>query len=200
MTATGHRYGRRRGRALLVVGLLLALGAAVLLAGGRVLGPDGPLATSDDPSDVASAAPVDVDDLMDDAVTNPDGSVTVSLDDDQAAGLVASALTRASGRSLRDVSVDLVEPEGRADGRLLVRGRLDEPALPVDAVVDLHLVDDAVRPTVRDVSVGPVPVPPGTREDLNRQIGQLALVAEDQLTVEQLSTSDGVLELRGRPR
>lgn len=200
MTATGRRYGRRRGRALLVVGLLLALGAAVLLAGGRVRAPDGPLATSDDPSDVASAAPVDVDDLMDDAVTNPDGSVTVSLDDDQAAGLVASALTRASGRSLRDVSVDLVEPEGRADGRLLVRGRLDEPSLPVDAVVDLHVVDDAVRPTVRGVSVGPVPVPPGIREDLNRQIRQLALVADDQLTVEQLSTSDGVLELTGRPR
>jgi len=43
-------------------------------------------------------------------------------------------------------------------------------------------------------------VPAGTREDINRQIRGLALVAEDRFTVQELSTADGALVLTGRAR
>jgi len=200
MTVTGGGHRRRRGRAGLVVALLVAAGVVVLLTGGIPLAPGGSTSASAEPTPPIDTTPVTVDEVFDRAVTNPDGSATVSLDAEETAGLVTSALARAPAQSLRDLSVDLVEPEGDADGRMIIAGRLDEPSLPVEAVVDLRVVDDAVRPTVRDVRVGPVPLPAGTREDVNRQMRQLALVAEDQIAVEDLSTSGDVLVLTGRPR
>lgn len=193
----GGRHPRRR--ALLVIGLLVVAGVVVLATAGRPPARGGsPNAASSDPTDGAS--PLAVDDVLERAVANPDGSVTVTLDDDEAAGLVASALARAPNRPLGDVSVDLVAPEGDADGRMIVAGRLDEPSLPVEAVVDLRVVDDAVRPTVTDVRVGPVPLPAGVRRELDRQVARLALVAEDRLTIRELSTADDALVLTGRPR
>lgn len=192
---------RRRRRALLVVALLVAAGAIVLVTGGIPLAPGGATTSaSAEPTSTPDTTPVTVDEVLDRAETNPDGSVTVSLDDDETAGLVASALARAPAQRLRDVSVDLVEPEGDADGRMVIAGRLDEPSLPVEAVVDLRVVDDAIRPTVSDVRVGPVPLPPGAREDIDQQVRQLALVAEDRIAVEDLSTTGGALVLTGRPR
>jgi len=189
----------RRGRALLAVGLLVVAGVVVLATAGRPPARGGaPNAASSDPT--AGASPLAVEDLLDRTVANPDGSVTVTLDDHEAAGLVASALARAPSRPLRDVSVDLVAPEGDADGRMVVAGRLDEPSLPVEAVVDLRVVGDAVRPTVTDVRVGPVPLPADVRLELNRQVDRLALVAEDRLTIRELSTTDDALVLTGRPR
>jgi hypothetical protein len=200
VTVTGGRHPRRRGRALLLVALLVAAGVVVLVTGGIPLAPSGSTSASAEQTSPADAPPVSVDKVLDRAETNPDGSVTVSLDADETTGLVASALARAPAQPLRDVSVDLVEPEGDADGRMVVAGRLADPSLPVEAVVDLRIVDDTVRPTVRDVRVGPVPLPAGTREDINRQMRQLALVAEDQIAVEGLSTAGGSLVLTGRPR
>ena len=163
--------------------------------------PDGGASTtSDAPASSPAPTSVTVADVLDRAETNPDGSVTVSLDDDETAGLVASALTRAPRQPLRDVGVDLLPPEGDADGRLLVTGRLEQPSVPVEAVVDLRVVDRTVRPTVQDVSIGPVPVPAGVREDIDRQVRELALVADDQLAVEELTTTQDTLVLTGRPR
>lgn len=195
MTVRRDRARRSRGRALLVIALLVIAGVVVLATVG------GPPARGRSPSTAsADPSPLVVDDLLDRAQPNPDGSVTVTLDDEDAAALVAAALARAPNRPLRDVAVDLVAPDGDADGRLVVAGRLDEPSLPVEAVVDLRVVDAAVRPTVTDVRVGPVPVPAGTRKDINRQIRGLALVAEDRFTVQELSTVDGALVLTGRAR
>ena len=198
MTVTGGRRRPRRGRALLLVVLLAIVGGVVLVTGGIPLAPSG--STSAEPASSAGATAVTVDNVLDQAKTNPDGSVTVSLDADETTGLVASALARAPEQPLRDVSVDVVEPEGDADGRMVVAGRLDDLSLPVEAVVDLRIVRDVVRPTVRDVRVGPVPLPSGTREDINRQVRQLALLADDQIAVEDLSTAGGSLLLTGRPR
>ncbi|HSJ44035.1 MAG TPA: hypothetical protein VK923_05050 [Euzebyales bacterium] len=198
MTVTGGRRRPRRGRALLLVALLAIVGGVVLVTGGIPLAPSG--STSPEPASSAGATAVTVDNVLDQAKTNPDGSVTVSLDADETTGLVASALARAPEQPLRDVSVDVVEPEGDADGRMVVAGRLDDLSLPVEAVVDLRIVRDVVRPTVRDVRVGPVPLPSGTREDINRQVRQLALLADDQIAVEDLSTAGGSLLLTGRPR
>lgn len=199
MTASwGHH---RRRRALLAVALLVAAGVFVLVSGGVVPAQPSPsTSASAEPTAPAETTPAAVDEVLDGAEANPDGSVTVSLDAGETTGLVASALARAPAQPLRVVSVDLVEPEGDADGRMVVVGRLDEPSLPVEAVIDLRVVDEAVRPTVRDVRVGPVPLPPGTREDINQQVRQLALVADDQIAVEDLSTAGGALVLTGRPR
>lgn len=198
MTATwGHH---RRRRALLVVALLVTAGVFVLVSGGMPAQPSPSTSASAEPTAPAETTPAAVGEVLDGAEANPDGSVTVSLDAGETAGLVASALARAPAQPLRVVSVDLVEPEGDADGRMVVVGRLDEPSLPVEAVIDLRVVDETVRPTVQDVRVGPVPLPPGTREDINQQVRQLALVADDQIAVEDLSTAGGALVLTGRPR
>jgi hypothetical protein len=201
MTVAGGPDSRRwRRRAVLVVALLVAAGAVVLVSGGIPLVAGGSTSASADPTSSADITPMTVEEVLDRAVPNPDGSVTVSLDARETTGMVASALARTPTQPLRDVSVDLVEPEGDADGRMVVAGHLDEPSLPVEAVVDLHVVDDAVQPTVRDVRVGPVPLPAGTREDINRQVRELALVAEGRIAVEDLSTAGDALVLTGRPR
>lgn len=197
MTAAPRRYRRRRGRALAVVGLLLVAGAYLLFAGAA---DRSPRRTGADATATPAVAAVRIDDVLDDAVTNPDGSVTVTLDRAETSGLVAAALERAPSQPLHDVSVELVDPEGDAAGRMIVDGRLQDPSLPVEAVVDLRVVDDAVRPTVRDLRVGPVPVPAGVAADINRQVQQLALVADERIAVEDLSTIDGALVLTGRRR
>lgn len=183
---------------MLAIALLVVIGLVVVAALDPRLRPADRTTASAAPT--ARGTPETVDDAFDATETNPDGSVTVTLDDAAATGLVTVALANASIQRLRDVSVELVEPEGGADGRMIVSGRLDEAPLPVEAVVDLRVVDDAVRPTIRDVRVGPFPLPAGTRGDLERQVRELALLVEDRLTVERLSTSEGVLLLTGRRR
>jgi hypothetical protein len=190
-------YRRRRGRAIVVVVLLAVIGAYVLLrsADGQSGRPVGATAGATPTASIST-----VDDLLARAKTNPDGSQTVTLDQGETAGLVAGALERAPSQPLRDVSVDLVAPEGQAAGRMIVAGRLTDPSLPVEAVVDLQVVDAVVQPVVRDVRVGPLPLPARAREDINRQVQELALVADEWIAVEELSTEDDRLVLTGRLR
>jgi hypothetical protein len=126
--------------------------------------------------------------------------VSVTLDEAETAGLVAEALARAPSQQISDVTVEVAEPPGDAGGRLVVDGRLDDPPLPVTVVVDLQVVDTRLRPTVRDLSVGPLPLSDDTRADLTNDLRSLAGVADGQLALDDVSTVDGELVLTGRPR
>lgn len=195
----------RRGPALVIVALLVLAGAFVIDGGGLeglgADGSDGGRTAGGAPSESATpTVPAELDDLLGDAVANDDGSVTVTLDKVETTGLVEDALAQAPSQQISDVTVDVAEPPDDVGGRLVVDGRLDEPPLPVTAVVDLEIVDARLRPTVRDLSMGPLPLSDDTRADLTHELRSLASVADDQLALDDLSTVDGELVLSGRPR
>ncbi|HSK95006.1 MAG TPA: hypothetical protein VK891_00175 [Euzebyales bacterium] len=198
-----HRGPARRRRgggggwvALLVLLVVLAALAWLLLGGGfaQLAGTDG------DPSEADIAEPVDVslDELVDRAERNDDGSVTVTVSEAEAGGLMREALSRGDAPTLRDVRVDLQDPAGSAPGQMEVRGRLPDQDLPVTAVVDLRVADGAVAPRLRDVRVGPIPVPAGLAEDLNQEFQQVSLLADRGITVDDLATSDDEMVVTGR--
>lgn len=199
MTGTGGQYRRRsRGRAAIVVVLLLAGGAWIALNSGSLTSAPTAETVPSDATPTESATTLD--EILDEAVTNPDGSVSVTLDEAETGVVVAAALERAPTRSLRDVEVDLVPPEDDADGRMIVSGRLASPPVPVRATIDVDVVDRSVRPTVRDLRVGPVPVSDDIRDDVTAQLQMLSIIADDRLVVRRLRTDDGTLEMTGRPR
>jgi hypothetical protein len=196
---------RRRGRALLVVALLGLAGAVVIFGGGlEGRGADevdaAPASGAGPSEPPASAEVAELGNLLGDAVANGDGSVTVTLDEADTANLVARALDQAPSQQLSDVTVEVAEPPADVGGRLVVDGRLDEPPLPVTAVVDLEVVETRLRPTVSDLSMGPLPLSDDTRAELTNELRTLASVADDQLALDDLSTVDGELVLTGRPR
>lgn len=188
------RYRRRRPVGTLLI-LLLLVGAVayVLVAGGL------PAAQPEEP--VVDGAPAEdtvaINDVLDDAVENPDGSVTVTASEAQTASLVAAGLARSSSPALRDVAVDLVEVDDGPAGRMIVTGRLERQPVPIEATVDLDVVDSSVRPTVRDVRIGPVGVPASVRRDLNRQLRDLVVLADERIVVEEVRTTDTELVLTG---
>lgn len=194
--------GRRRRRgggggwvALLV--LLLVLGAlAWLLLGGGF----DQLAGGEEPSEADVAEPVDVSlgELLERAEANDDGSVTVTVTEGEAGGLMRQALSRGGDPVLEDVRVDLQRPDGAAPGQMIVAGRLPDQDVPVTAVIDLEVDGGEVRPDVRDVRVGPLPVPAGLAEDLNDRVADVGLLADQNITVEDLSTTERRLRVRGR--
>ncbi|CAN5837871.1 hypothetical protein BH23ACT10_BH23ACT10_20350 [soil metagenome] len=190
-------YRRRRPlRALLVVALLAAAAAYVLFAGGL---PGAEPADTPETDGAVADDTVAVDDLFDDAVDNPDGSVTVTASEAQTAALVAAGLARSSAPALRDIAVDLVAVDDGAPGRMIVTGRLDEQPVPVRATVDLDVADSAVRPTVRDVRIGPLGVPDAVRSDLNHQLRELVVLSDQGIAVSDLQTTDTALEITGNP-
>jgi hypothetical protein len=195
----------RRGRALLVVVALGLAGAFVISGAGlEGLGDDGsggePATRGALSESAEPTVPAELDGLFGDAVANGDGSVTVTLDEAETAGLVQQALAQAPSQQISDVTVEVAEPPADVGGRLVVDGRLDEPPVPVTAVVDLQVVDTRLRPTVSNLSMGPLPLSDDTRADLTNELRTLAGVADDQLALEDLSTVDGELVLTGRPR
>ena len=199
MTAAEGRYRRRsRARAVVVVLLLLAAGAWVVLSAGSLT--SAPAAETDTAEAAEPDPAVTLDAVLDRAVTNPNGTVSVVLNEAEAGVVVDAALERAPTRSLEDVEVDLVPPEGDADGRMVVSGRLASPPVPVRAVIDVDVVDRSVQPTVRDLRVGPVPVTDDLRRDVTAQLRSLSIIADERLSVRRLRTGDGTLELTGRPR
>lgn len=190
---------RRRGGgwvALLV--LLLVLAALAYLLFGR--GFDRLAGRTDQPSEPAVAAPVDVtfQDLLDRAEENPDGSVTVTMSEAEAGGLMRDGLSRSGTPALEDVTVDLQQPEGSAPGQMELQGRLPDQDLPVTALIDLRVNAGAVEPSVRDVRVGPLPVPAGLADDLNQQLQQVSLLADRGIEVDDLETSERNLLVTGR--
>lgn len=190
------RYRRRRRPVGALLILLLLVGAVVyvLVAGGL------PVAQPEEP--VTDGAPAEdtvaINDVLDDALENPDGSVTVTASEGQTASLVAAGLARSSSPALRDVAVDLVEVDDGPAGRMIVTGRLERQPVPVEATVDLDVVDSSVRPTVRDVRIGPLGVPASVRRDLNRQLRDLVVLADERIVVEDVRTTDTELVLTGR--
>lgn len=199
MTATPGRYRRRgRRRAVVVVVLLLIAGAWVVLNSGSLAST--PTADTDPADTTPSESATTLDAILDRAEVNPNGSVSVTLDEAETGVVVGAALERAPTRALRDVEVDLVAPEGDADGRMVVSGRLDSPPVPVRAVIDVDVVDRSVVPTVRDLRIGPVPVPDDIRRDVTTQLRMLSVIADDRLSVRRVRTDDGTLEMTGRPR
>lgn len=191
---------RRRGGggwvALIVLLLVLGALAYLLLGGGfeRLAG------GTEEPSEPAVAAPVDMtfEELLDRADENPDGSVTVTLSEAEAGGLMRDGLSRSDTPTLDDVTVDLQRPDGSAPGQMELEGRLPEQDLPVTALIDLRVSGGAVEPSVRDVRVGPLPVPAGLAGDLNQQLQQVSLLADRGIEVDELETSERNLVVTGR--
>lgn len=196
-TAAPSRYRRRRGAALAVVLALLAAGAWVLV--GSSGGSDG-TAGSGTPVSASEPAGTTVADLLERARPNADGSVTVRADEVETGSLVRAGLERADAPPVDDLAVDLVDSGGAAAGQMVLTGRLREQRLPIRATVDLRVVDQAVRPTVRDVDVGPIPVPDGVRRDLNARLARLSLIAAEGLAVRDVRTTDGRLVVIATPR
>jgi hypothetical protein len=160
------------------------------------------IAASPTASEAPVAEPVDVtvDELLDRAVDNGDGTMTVTVSEAEAGGLVRDGLRRGGTPSLRDVTVDLQEPDGSAAGQMQINGRLRDQDVPVTAVVDLAAQGGSIEPTVRDVRLGPLPVPGSVREDLNRQLQDVSLLGARQVDVEQLHTTERELVVTGRRR
>lgn len=192
-----RRRGGGGGWVALIV-LLLVLGAlAYLLLGG---GLERFAGGTEEPSEPAVAAPVDMtfDELLDRAEENPDGSVTVTLSEAEAGGFMRDGLSRGDTPTLDDVTVDLQQPDGAAPGQMELEGRLPEQDLPVTAVIDLRVSGGAVEPSVRNVRVGPLPVPAGLADDLNQQLQQVSLLADRGIEVDELETSERNLVVTGR--
>ena len=178
--------------------MIVGLGYYLLLGGGFEQ-----LAT---PTSDSSGPPVDepvdvtVEDLLDRAVDNGDGTMTVTVTEAEAGGLVRDALEGGGTGPVRDVTTDLVRPDGDAPGQMLLAGRLRDRDVPVTAVVDLAPRDGRVNATVRSVRLGPLPVPGSLREDLNQQLREVSLLGGQEVAVEELHTTDRELEATGRPR
>lgn len=155
---------------------------------------------SEESSQPVVEEPVDVslDELVDRMQDNGDGTVTVSLSEGETGGLMRRALTRRGEPTLDDLTVDLQEPDGSAPGQMQIAGRLPERDLPVTAVVDLDVDAGEVQPSVRGVKVGPFPVPAGLAADLNEQLQQVGLLADQGIAVDDLETTDGELSVTGR--
>lgn len=182
--------------ALIVLLVVLAALAYLLLGGGfdRLAG------RTDQPSEPDVAAPVDVtfEELLDRAEENPDGSITVTVSEAEAGGLMRDGLSRGGTPTLEDVTVDLQRSDGSAPGQMELRGRLPDQDLPVTAAIDLRVDAGAVEPSVRDVRVGPLPVPAGLADDLNQQLQQVSLLADQGIDVDDLETSERNLVVTGR--
>jgi hypothetical protein len=183
-----------------VLVLLLILGAlAYLLFNGQVWDQ---LTGTSQQSEPAVAEPVDVtlDELLDRAVDNGDGTMTVTVTEAEAGGLVRDGLESGGSPMLRDVAVDLQRPDGSAPGQMTLHGRLPDQDVPVTVVVDLSVNDQDVQPTVRDVRLGPLPVPSSMRDDLTQQLRQVSLLGGQNIAVEELRTNDQELTVTGRRR
>lgn len=179
-----------------MVVLLLLAGVGYLL----LAAPLSPEASPDaaEPAEPSPAADA-IAGILDDAVENPDGSMTVTLSEAETGGLVRAGLTRTDGPTLRDVTVDLVTPDGPAPGQMVVRGRLRDQRVPVTAVVDVDVTAGAAQPSVRDVRVGPLSVPEALRGELNAQLQQVDLITDQGVVVDELATTDQELIVTGRP-
>jgi hypothetical protein len=192
-----RRRGGGGGRVALLVLLLVLAALAYLLYGD---GFDRLAGRTDQPSEPDVAAPVDVtfEELLDRAEENPDGSVTVTMSEAEAGGLMRDGLSRSRTPALEDVTVDLQPPDGSAPGQMELQGRLPDQDLPVTALIDLRVNAGAVEPSVRDVRVGPLPVPAGLADDLNQQLQQVSLLADRGVEVDDLETSERNLIITGR--
>lgn len=201
MTVTETPRRRRRGPVLLVVTLLLVAAVYALSANDPGDAAGTTATTTNQPQGSPAEDPAAVDAAVDRAVdaAADGGTVTVSLTEGETAGLVANALERAP-QQVNDVTVDLVDPpdDAGADVRMVVDGRLDQPALPVRAVVDLEVVDARVVGVVNDLRVGPLPVTGAVRDDVNRQLRELSVVADDAFDVDAIATDGDELVVRGR--
>lgn len=205
MSSTTRRPPRRRppprrrgGGGVALVVLLVVLGALFyLLFGG---GFERLASAPAEPSPAPVEDPVDVtfDELLDRAEDNDDGTVTLRISEAETGGLVRRGLSRGGAPALDDVTVDLQRPDGSAPGQMVLTGRLPDQNLPVTATVDLEVRGGAIEPTVRDARVGPVAVPAGVREDLNRQLQDVSLLAEQGVQVTDLRTTERRLVVTGR--
>jgi hypothetical protein len=160
------------------------------------------LAATAEESEPAVAEPVDVtvDELLDRAVDNGDGTMTVTVTEGEVGGLVRDGLQSGSAPMLRDVTVDLQRPDGSAPGQMTLRGRLPDQNVPVTVLVDLSVNDQDVQPTVRDVRLGPLPVPSSMRDDLTQQLRQVSLLGGQNVAVEELRTNEQELVVTGSRR
>jgi hypothetical protein len=194
------RRRRRRAWPVLLVLLLVIAALGYVLFDGRVW--DQITGTSAAPSQAPVAEPADVtiDELLDRAVDNGDGTMTLTVTEAEVGGLVRDGLQRGGTPALRDVTVDLQNPDGSAPGQMQLNGRLRDQDVPVTAIVDLTAGGGNVEPTVRDVRVGPLPVPGSVRQDLNRQLQDVSLLGAEQVDVERLHTTDQELVATGSRR
>jgi hypothetical protein len=191
-----RRRRRRRAWPVLLFLLLLVGALAFVLFNEEVW--DRIVGTSEAP--VAEPVDVSVDELLDRAVDNGDGTMTVTVSEAEAGGLVRDGLQSGGTTTLRDVTVDLQQPDSSAPGQMEINGRLPDQDVPVTAVVDLSADGGNVEPTVRDVRLGPLPVPGSVREDLNRQLQDVSLLGAQQVDVEELETTEQELIVTGRRR
>ena len=83
---------------------------------------------------------------------------------------------------------------------MTLHGRLPDQNVPVTVVVDLSVNDQDVQPTVRDVRLGPLPVPSSMREDLTQQLRQVSLLGGQDAAVEELRTNEQELVVTGSRR
>lgn len=184
--------------ALLVVLVLAAAAVGVLL----------PITTSG----VAPAAPArstasapaapreTVERILERADRNADGSLSVEVTERETTALVRAGLARTGAPAIEGLRVDLVRAAGDAAGTMVLDGRLEAQGLPVQAVVDLVVLDGRILPTVREVRVGPLPLSGGVRDDLNRELAARSQLIDAGLIVEDLRTTERGLVLRGRGR
>lgn len=137
-------------------------------------------------------------DLLDRITVNDDGSFSATLSEPEVTSLVRRGLTESGAQTIENVSVDLRLPDGAAPGLMDVDGRLSDQGLPVTATVDLDVQSGEIVPTVRDLRVGPVGVPGSVSEELTRQLRAVDFLAEQDVHVDSLSTSDTQLRISGQ--
>lgn len=211
MAAGGAARPRAGGRrwiiALLVVLVLAAAAVGVLLpvatsgvapaAPARSTAPAAPVRSTAS----APAAPRGtVERILERADRNADGSLSVEVTERETTALVRAGLARTGAPAIEGLRVDLVQAAGDAAGTMVLDGRLEAQGLPVQAVVDLVVLDGRIRPTVREVRVGPLPLSGGVRDDLNRELATRSPLIDAGLIVEDLRTTERGLVLRGRGR
>ena len=192
--------GRRRRRVWPAVLALLVLAAlAFLLFEDRVW--QQIAGSSSGPSEtVAEPVDVTIEEVLDRAVDNGDGTMTVTITEAEAGGLVRDGLQRGGTTDLRDITVNLMNPDGSAPGQMELNGRLRDQNVPVTAIVDLRVRDGDLEPSVRDVRLGPLPVPGAMRDDLDQQLRAISLLGAERIRVERLRTTDQELTVTGRRR
>jgi hypothetical protein len=190
---------RRRAWPWVLVLLMILGGLAYLLFNGQVWDQLAGTARESEPA-VAEPVDVTVDELLDRAVDNGDGTMTVTVTEAEMGGLVRDGLQQGGTPMVRDVTVDLQRPDGSAPGQMTLRGRLPDQNVPVTVVVDLNVNDQDVEPNVRDVRLGPLPVPNSMRDDLTQQLRQVSLLGGQNVAVEELRTNERELVVTGSRR
>ena len=204
--ATPHAR-RRQPRTGLLVGvtaLLIMLLILLALVNGTGGEPSGDTVTASPPvtREAATTAPADItmQDLLDRAEPEADGSFDMTITEDELAGAIRNGMAGTSA-PVDELRVDVLEPGGTG-GRVGFDARLRQPDLPVSGVLGLNVVEGRLEPEIESVQVGGLPIPriaDPLLDDLLREARVLSdeLVARG-IVIDTLDTSGSTVTISGR--